>query len=150
MFLYGVLPLLSLLYVQQSASQLINRDEGIIFDFHGKKRLFPSKDTFNVKNKSVAVQDQMDCIFECSNVSWCRSMNFQTTPLASGLHFCELLSLDHLNNTKYQLNDSNVFHHYSIKVIYTHFSTPEITTLIISNYFLFQSISIFSYDLIYQ
>jgi len=107
-----------LLYVQQSAAQIItDRDKGIVFDYYGEKRLSLSNDTANVKNKSVTVQDKMDCVFACINVSWCRSVNFQTTPFSNGVHLCELLSLDQLNNTKY-LNESNNFQHYSTKVYY--------------------------------
>jgi len=118
-----VLPILLLLYVQQSVSQLINRDEGVIFDYYGEKRLFLSNVTDKVvKNKSVTVQDKMDCIFECINVSWCRSVNFQTTSLKNGLHLCDLFSLDQLNatNSSYLMEEKG-FLHYSLKVHLTTF-----------------------------
>jgi len=111
-----VLSILLLLFVKQSVSQVIKRDEGVTFDYYGEKRLLlHNVSDKEVKNKSVTVQDKMDCIFACINVAWCRSVNFQTTTLENGLHLCELFSLDKVNSTKY-FNESKTFHYYSVKV----------------------------------
>jgi len=119
MFIYEVLFFyFSILYVQQSVCQIIHHNEGVIFDYYGEKRLFLSNVTDKVvKNKSVTVQDKMDCIFACINVPWCRSVNFQTVSLKNGLHLCDLLSLDLLNvtNSSY-LTEDKEFLHYSLKV----------------------------------
>lgn len=112
----AVLFVLFLLYAQQCASQVINLDDGIVFDDYGKKRLVLPMDAKNGKTKSVAVQDKMDCIFACFNAPRCSSVNFQTAPLSNGLHLCELLSLDQSNSSKY-LTENKEFLHYTLKVI---------------------------------
>ena len=87
-----------------------NRDVGLIFDFYPAQKLTLPK---GAKQKSTLVEGRMECVFECTAVQWCRSVNLQTTPQSNGLYVCELLSKDQFNNS--MTPDMN-YNHYSVQV----------------------------------
>ncbi|KXJ28603.1 Basement membrane-specific heparan sulfate proteoglycan core protein [Exaiptasia diaphana] len=110
-YLAGLAVLLS---VQHGVSYY-NREAGLLFDAYPKQKLSLPNGVDGVKpNKSVSVKDKMDCVFACINVPWCRSVNFQTTPLNSGLYFCQLLSSEQFAHKKY-MKKNRLYLHYSVK-----------------------------------
>ncbi|KXJ05519.1 hypothetical protein AC249_AIPGENE27318 [Exaiptasia diaphana] len=112
-YLAGLAVLLS---VQHSVSYY-NRESGLLFDAYPKQKLSLPNGVDGVHpNKSVSVKDKMDCVFACINVPWCRSVNFQTTPLKSGLYFCQLLSSEQFAHKEY-MKKNRLYLHYSVKIL---------------------------------
>jgi len=107
----ALLVLLVLFKVQHIESSLI-REYDSIYKLYADQRLdLPAESD----QKSIQVDDTMDCVFKCNSIYWCLSINFKTTPLANGRHVCELLSsLQFLNRTSLKLDYG--YSHYSTKV----------------------------------
>ena len=91
------------------------REKELIFDIYpGQKLSLPQKVT-DAKQESTLVEDNMGCVFKCTGVHWCRSINFKTTPQSNGLHVCELLSSEQFTSRSYMTQDE-AYNHYSVKV----------------------------------
>ena len=64
---------------------------------------------------SLMVYRPVDCTYECINNQDCHSVNFATTSLIDGMHWCELLSTDKFHNSG-DLVLHETYDHYNIKV----------------------------------
>ncbi|XP_028514229.1 EGF-like repeat and discoidin I-like domain-containing protein 3 isoform X2 [Exaiptasia diaphana] len=64
--------------------------------------------------KTKYVKDNMDCVFECMGVHWCRSINFKIAPRSNGLHVCQLLSSEQFAGKQY-MGPNEAYNHYSVK-----------------------------------
>ncbi|XP_028514235.1 EGF-like repeat and discoidin I-like domain-containing protein 3 [Exaiptasia diaphana] len=64
--------------------------------------------------KTKYVADNMDCVFECMGVHWCRSINFKSAPRSNGLHACQLISSEQFAGKEY-MGPSKAYNHYSVK-----------------------------------
>ncbi|KXJ12839.1 hypothetical protein AC249_AIPGENE8820 [Exaiptasia diaphana] len=92
-------------------SCIFERERDGQYDFYpGRLSVLP----VSAEQKSVQVVDKFDCVFSCTENNWCKSVNFRKSPLQSGLHACELLSLDFYTNRENITQDSR-YNHYSVK-----------------------------------
>ena len=89
-----------------------DREKGFLFDFYPAQKLALPKGAIK-KTKYVA--DNMDCVFACMGVHWCRSINFKIAPRSNGLHACQLISSEQFAGKKY-MGPNKAFNHYSVKV----------------------------------
>ncbi|XP_048590511.1 antigen WC1.1-like [Nematostella vectensis] len=103
--------------------ELRDKDSGFIsnkFVAHpGKRFALPTisqaeDNNQSIVQKSVLVDDVMDCSFECLTEGWCHSVNVRLTATKSGRHVCELISTDRYNHSEYLLQDKD-FVHFGIK-----------------------------------
>ncbi|XP_001638333.2 signal peptide, CUB and EGF-like domain-containing protein 3 isoform X2 [Nematostella vectensis] len=102
--------------------QLRDKDSGFIsnkFVAHPGKRLAlpisqAEDNNQSIVQKSVLVDDVMDCSFECLTEGWCHSVNVRLTATKSGRHVCELISTDRYNHSEYLVQDKD-FVHFGIK-----------------------------------
>ena len=89
-----------------------NREHGLFFDFYpGQKLTFPE----GTVNQTKFVKDNMECVFACMGVHWCRSINFKITPQTIGLHACEQISSEQFAGKQY-MGQNETYNHYSVKV----------------------------------
>jgi len=92
-----------------------DRDKGLMYDFYPAQKLVLPLDMEGVMQHSVKVEGKMECVFACTEVDWCRSVNLKTTPLSNGHYACELLSSDQFTNSRNMTQDK-AYNHYSVKV----------------------------------
>ncbi|KAK3722373.1 hypothetical protein QZH41_013701 [Actinostola sp. cb2023] len=112
----AILVLVLLLGVHHSTStnMHVNRDKGLIFDFYPAHKLVLPLDMEGIMQHSVRVADKMDCVFACTKVDWCRSVNLKTTPQSNGLFVCEMMSSDQFTSSSNMTSDK-AYNHYSVK-----------------------------------
>ncbi|XP_048590381.1 protein kinase C-binding protein NELL2 isoform X2 [Nematostella vectensis] len=102
--------------------QLRDKDSGFISNKFvaqsGKRLALPisqaEDNNQSIVQKSVLVDDVMDCSFECLTEGWCHSVNVRLTATKSGRHVCELISTDRYNHSEYLVQDKD-FVHFGIK-----------------------------------
>jgi len=92
-----------------------DRDKGLVYDLYPLQRL--TLEMLGTKQKSVQVEGKMECLFACTGVDWCRSVNLKTTPQISGryMYICELISSDRYTH-KNNMTQDKAFNHYSVQV----------------------------------
>ncbi|XP_020900615.2 lactadherin [Exaiptasia diaphana] len=74
--------------------------------------------------KILQVKAYKECLVDCAANRLCISLNFYKIANSQGLHSCELLASDYLNNTEHFLNNTG-YHHFTTKVL------KKLTNLII-------------------
>jgi len=79
--------------------------------------LFSPRNMISLKliEKTTHVFFQPECVLNCVDTPWCRSLNFKLTAKDDGLHVCEMFSVDKFSNER-DLRRNQDYIHYSIKV----------------------------------
>ncbi|KXJ06760.1 Angiopoietin-related protein 7 [Exaiptasia diaphana] len=88
-----------------------DREKGLLFDFYPAQKLNLPK---GAMKKTKYVADNMECVFACMGVHWCRSTNFKIAPRSNGLHACQLISSEQFAGKEY-MEPSKAYNHYSVK-----------------------------------
>ena len=88
------------------------REKALLFDLYPGQKLSLPK---GAMKKTKHVKDNMECVFACMEVHWCRSINFKIAPRENGLHACQLISSEQFAGKQY-MGPSKAYNHYSVKV----------------------------------